>query len=96
MIVSYCFLAASSSLRLLARRRQVRTTAMRHFCRHAYALAQRGVRVYGFANVHRVCAHLDGQRDFAQHVACIRCDLKRLKPLRLYSQLLAGGEYGRP
>jgi hypothetical protein len=35
---------------------------MRHLGRHAYALAQRGVRVYGFADVHRVGAHLYGQR----------------------------------
>ena len=33
---------------------------MRHFRRHADALAQRGVRVNGFADVDRVCAHLDG------------------------------------
>jgi hypothetical protein len=30
---------------------------MRHLGRHADALAQRGMRVYGFADVHRVCAH---------------------------------------
>jgi hypothetical protein len=47
---------------------------MRHFRRHAYALAQRRVRMYGFANVHRVCAHLDGQRDFANQVARVGAD----------------------
>jgi hypothetical protein len=30
---------------------------MRHFGRHAYALAQGGVRVYGFADVDRVGTH---------------------------------------
>ena len=47
---------------------------MRHFCRHANALAQRGAGVNGFADVHRVCAHLDGQRDLADHVARVRAD----------------------
>ena len=47
---------------------------MRHLGRHTNALAQRGVRVYGFADVHRVGAHLDGQSDFAQHVALIGAD----------------------
>ena len=36
---------------------------MRHLGRHACAFAQRGVRVYGFANVHRVGAQLDGPRE---------------------------------
>lgn len=35
---------------------------MRHLGRHAYALAQRGVRVNRLANVHHARAHLDGQR----------------------------------
>ena len=47
---------------------------MRYFCRHADAFAQRGVWVNGFADVHRVCAHLDGQRDLANHVARMRAD----------------------
>jgi len=47
---------------------------MRHFCRHADALAQRGMRVDGFADVHRVGAHLDRQGDLANHVACVRAD----------------------
>ncbi|MEY3937357.1 MAG: hypothetical protein RL659_198 [Pseudomonadota bacterium] len=59
----------SSANRLLLRRRQVGATAVRHFCRHADAFAQRGVWVDGFADVHRVCAHLDGQSDLANHVA---------------------------
>ena len=42
---------------------------MRHFRRHAYALARRGVRVNGLANVHRVSAHLNSQRNLANHVA---------------------------
>ena len=47
---------------------------MRHLGRHAYALAQRGVRVYGFADVHRVGAHLYGQSDFANQVAGVGAD----------------------
>ena len=39
---------------------------MRHFCRHADALAQRGVGVNGFADVHSVCAHLNRQSDQLQ------------------------------
>ena len=45
---------------------------MRHFRRHADAFAQRGVWMDGFADVHSVCAHLDGQSDFANHVARVR------------------------
>jgi hypothetical protein len=45
---------------------------MRHFCRHANALAKRGVWVNGFADVHCVCAHLNRQGDFANHVAGVR------------------------
>jgi hypothetical protein len=47
---------------------------MRHLSRHANALAQRGVRVNGFANVHRVSAHLNSQSDLADHVAGVRAD----------------------
>jgi hypothetical protein len=36
---------------LLPGRRQIRAAAVRHFRRHAYALAQRGVRVDGLADV---------------------------------------------
>ena len=42
---------------------------MRYLRRHADALAQRRVRVNGFANVHGVCAHLDSQRNLANHAA---------------------------
>ena len=42
---------------------------MRHLCSHADAFTQRGVWVNGFANVHCVSAHLNGQCDFANHVA---------------------------
>ena len=34
---------------------------MRHLRRHANAFPQRGVRVNRFADIHRICAHLDGQ-----------------------------------
>ncbi len=61
-------------LTLLARWRQVRAATVRHFCRHADAFAQRGVWVNGFADVHRVCAHLDGQSDLANHVVRVRVD----------------------
>ena len=37
-------------------------------------LAQRRVRVDRRADVHRVGAHLDGQRDLADHVAGMRAD----------------------
>ncbi len=47
---------------------------MRHLRRHADALAQRGVRVDGLADVHRISAHLDGQGDLANHVARMRAD----------------------
>ena len=47
---------------------------MRHFRRHADALAQRGVGVDGFADVHCVCAHLNRQSNLANHVACVCAD----------------------
>jgi len=47
---------------------------MRHLSRHANALAQRGVGVNSLADVHGVGAHLDGQADFANHVACMRAN----------------------
>ena len=59
---------------LFARRRQVRATAMRHFCCHAYALAQGGVRMYGFTDVDRVGAHFYGQSNLAEHVARVGAD----------------------
>ena len=42
---------------------------MRHFCGHADALSQRGVRVNRFAYVHRVSAHLYRQCNLTNHVA---------------------------
>ena len=47
---------------------------MRHLRRHANALAQRGVRVDGFANVHRISAHLNGQGNLPDHVASVGAD----------------------
>ena len=47
---------------------------MRHFCRHADAFAQRGVRVNGLADIDGVCTHLNGQSNFTNHVACVRTD----------------------
>ena len=47
---------------------------MRHFRRHADALAQRRMRVDGFANVHAVRTHLNGQGNLANHVARMRAD----------------------
>ena len=47
---------------------------MRHLRRHADALTQRRVGVDGFADVHRICAHLDSQRDLANHVARVGTD----------------------
>ncbi len=54
---------------LLPCRRHIRATSMRHFGRHAHRFAQRRVRVDGLADVDRVGTHLDGQADFADHVA---------------------------
>ena len=47
---------------------------MRHLRRHADALAQRGVRVDGLADVHRISSHLDGQSHLTNHVARMRAD----------------------
>ncbi len=47
---------------------------MRHLGRHADAFTQRRVRMDGFANVYRVCAHLYSQSHFANQVACIGAD----------------------
>ena len=47
---------------------------MGHLGRHADALAQRGVGMDGFADVHRVRAHLNGQCDLADHVTRVRAD----------------------
>ena len=66
---------------LLLRRRQIRTTPMRHLRRHANALAQRRVRVDGFADVDRVGTHLNRQRNLADHVASMRADHAAAKDL---------------
>ena len=63
-----------SQLGLLLGRRHIRAAAMRHLSRHADALAQRRVRVNCLADVHRICAHLDGESNLADHVACVRAD----------------------
>ena len=47
---------------------------MRHFRRHADALAQRGVGVDGLANVHAVRTHLNRQGNLANHVARMGAD----------------------
>ena len=54
---------------LLARRRHIRATAVCHFHRHADGLSKRRVRVDGLADIDRICAHLNRQRDLANHVA---------------------------
>ena len=55
-------------------RRQIRAGAVGHFGGHAHALAQRGVRMDGLADVHRIGAHLDGEGDFTDHVTGMRAD----------------------
>ena len=60
--------------RLLVRRRQIRTRPMRHLRRHPNAFAQLGVRVDRLADVHRISAHLNGQRNLADHVAGVGAD----------------------
>ena len=62
---------------------------MRHLGRHAYALAQRRVRVYGFADVHCVCAHLYGQSDFANQVACVGSEDAAAQDLALATASMA-------
>ncbi len=47
---------------------------MRHLGRHANAFAQRRMRVDGLADVHGVGAHLNRQRDLADHVARMGSD----------------------
>jgi len=47
---------------------------MRHFRRHAYALAQCRMRVNRLAYVHRVSAHLYRQSNLTDHVASMRAD----------------------
>ena len=47
---------------------------MRHLRRHADAFAKRRMRVNRLADVHRICTHLDGQRNLANHVARMRAN----------------------
>ena len=47
---------------------------MRHFRRHADAFAQRRMRVNRLADVHRICTHLNRQRNLANHVASMGTD----------------------
>ena len=47
---------------------------MRHFCRHANALAQSGMRVNRLADVDGISAHLYRQCNLANHVAGVRAD----------------------
>ena len=47
---------------------------MRHFRRHADGFPKGWVRMNRLADIHRVSAHLDGQRDLANHVARARAD----------------------
>ena len=56
------------------RRRHIRARSMRHFRRHADALAQRGVWVDGLADVNGVGAHFDGKSNLTNHVARMRAD----------------------
>ena len=47
---------------------------MRHLGRHANAFTQRRMRVNRLADIDRVCAHFNGQRNLANHVAGVRAD----------------------
>jgi hypothetical protein len=47
---------------------------MRHFRRHADALAQRRMRVDRLADVDGIRTHLNRQRNLANHVARMRAD----------------------
>ena len=62
------------SILLFARRRQIGAAPMRHFRRHADALAQRGMRVNRLADIDRVGAHFYRQGDLADHVAGVGAD----------------------
>ncbi|MFM1908482.1 MAG: hypothetical protein RLZZ591_2159, partial [Pseudomonadota bacterium] len=59
---------------LLPRWRQVRAASVGHLRRHTDAFAQGGVGVDGFAYVHGIRAHLDGQGNFADHVSRVGTD----------------------
>ena len=59
---------------LLLARRQIRTGPVRDLSRHPDRLPQRRMRMNRLPDVHRVRAHLDRQRDLADHVARVRAD----------------------
>jgi hypothetical protein len=73
---------------------------MRHFRRHADALAQRRVRVNRLADIDRVGAHFNGQRNLADHVACVGADDAAAQNLAVAVRLRAvvkqqlGGDFG--
>ena len=75
-VASSGFVRVAESLEagLLAPRRHIRATAMRHFRRHADALTQRRVRVNGLADVDGIGAHLNRQGNLANHVARMGAD----------------------
>ena len=54
---------------------------MRHLRRHANAFAQRRMRVNRLAYVDGIRAHLNRQRNLANHVACMRADHAAAKDL---------------
>ena len=62
-------LCNGSGQRLPSRRRQIRTTPMRHFRRHTNALAQRRMRMNRLADIDCIGTHLDGKCNLANHVA---------------------------
>ena len=62
---------------------------MRHFRRHANALAQRRVRVNRLADVHRICARFNRQRDLADHVARMRANHATAQHLAVAVGLIA-------
>ena len=47
---------------------------MRHLRCHADGLPERGMRMNRLADVDGICAHLDRQRNLADHVAGMRAD----------------------
>src|SRR5438034_7216411 len=59
---------------LFPHRRQIRTNAFEQFRRHADRFGQRGMRVYGLADVFRVGAHLYCEAQLADQVAGVGAD----------------------
>ena len=56
---------------------------MRHLRRHADGFPNRRMRVNRFANIQCIRAHLDRQRNFANHVAGLGADHAATKNLAL-------------